>query len=343
MVFSSSVFLLVFLPLVLVAYFIVPGRAAKNCLLLLASLVFYAWGEPTYIVLMVVSIFANWLFGVLIDRASEAGTRKTLLIFDLVVNLALLCFFKYEGFLAENINALLGSSVIPDLELPLPIGISFYTLQAVSYVIDVYRREVPAQRNIVYLGMYIAMFPQLVAGPIVRYSTIQEQVLHRKETLKGFCSGLRLFCVGLAKKVLLANVVAILAAKMLKMGGAEIGLVGAWAGLIAYTFQIYFDFGGYSDMAIGLGKMFGFQYLRNFIIRICQKVQPSFGVVGISRSRLSSATIFTFRLAEAVSPRNAGSSTLASCGLLRVCGMGLHGILFCGVSSTVSCSYLKSN
>lgn len=264
MVFSSSVFLLVFLPLVLVAYFIVPGRAAKNCLLLLASLVFYAWGEPTYIVLMVVSIFANWLFGVLIDRASEAGTRKTLLIFDLVVNLALLCFFKYEGFLAENINALLGSSVIPDLELPLPIGISFYTLQAVSYVIDVYRREVPAQRNIVYLGMYIAMFPQLVAGPIVRYSTIQEQVLHRKETLKGFCSGLRLFCVGLAKKVLLANVVAILAAKMLKMGGAEIGLVGAWAGLIAYTFQIYFDFGGYSDMAIGLGKMFGFQYLRNF-------------------------------------------------------------------------------
>lgn len=264
MVFSSSVFLLVFLPLVLVAYFVIPSRAVKNCLLLLASLVFYAWGEPTYIVLMVVSILVNWLLGVLIDRADAAGKRKLLLVVDLVINLALLCYFKYEGFLAENINAVLGSNVVPDLDLPLPIGISFYTLQAVSYIVDVYRREVPAQRNLVYLGMYIAMFPQLVAGPIVRYSTIQEQVLHRKETLKGFCSGLRLFCVGLAKKVLLANVVAILATKMLQMGGAEVGLVGAWAGLIAYTFQIFFDFAGYSDMAIGLGKMFGFQYLRNF-------------------------------------------------------------------------------
>ena len=264
MVFSSSVFLLVFLPLVLMAYFVIPSRAAKNCLLLLASLVFYAWGEPTYIVLMVVSIIANWLFGVLIDRANRDGQRKLLLIVDLVINLALLCYFKYEGFIAENINALVGFGAIPDLNLPLPIGISFYTLQAVSYIVDVYRREVPAQRNLVYLGMYIAMFPQLVAGPIVRYSTIQEQVLHRKETLKGFCSGLRLFCVGLAKKVLLANVVAILATKMLQLGGAEVGFVGAWAGLIAYTFQIFFDFAGYSDMAIGLGKMFGFQYLRNF-------------------------------------------------------------------------------
>lgn len=219
MVFSSSVFLLVFLPLVLVAYFVIPSRAAKNCLLLLASLIFYAWGEPTYIVLMVVSIIANWLFGVLIDRANKDGQRKLLLVVDLVVNLALLCYFKYEGFIAENINALAGFEAIPDLNLPLPIGISFYTLQAVSYIVDVYRREVPAQRNLVYLGMYIAMFPQLVAGPIVRYSTIQEQVLHRKETLKGFCSGLRLFCVGLAKKVLLANVVAILATKMLQLGG----------------------------------------------------------------------------------------------------------------------------
>ena len=173
----------------LVAYFIVPGRAAKNCLLLLASLVFYAWGEPTYIVLMVVSIFANWLFGVLIDRASEAGTRKTLLIFDLVVNLALLCFFKYEGFLAENINALLGSSVIPDLELPLPIGISFYTLQAVSYVIDVYRREVPAQRNIVYLGMYIAMFPQLVAVLLFGIQLFKNRCSIVRRRLKGFARG----------------------------------------------------------------------------------------------------------------------------------------------------------
>lgn len=221
MVFSSSVFLLVFLPFVLVAYFVIPSREAKNCLLLLASLVFYAWGEPTYIVLMVVSIIANWLFGVLIDRASKDGRRKLFLVVDLVVNLALLCYFKYEGFIAENINALVGFEAVPDLNFPLPIGISFYTLQAVSYIVDVYRREIPAQRNLVYLGMYIAMFPQLFAGPIVRYSTFQEQVLHRKETLKGFCSGLRLFCVGLAKKVLLANVVAILATKMLQLGGGN--------------------------------------------------------------------------------------------------------------------------
>ena len=180
-----------------------------------------------------------------------------------MANLGLLFFFKYAGFLAQNINAAFGTS-IPDPQLPLPIGISFYTLQAVSYIVDVYRQEVPAQRNILYLGMYIAMFPQLVAGPIVRYSTIQEQILHRKETLSGFCSGLRLFCVGLAKKVLLANTVAILATAIIAQSGAELGAIGVWGGLLAFTFQIFFDFAGYSDMAIGLGKMFGFQYLRNF-------------------------------------------------------------------------------
>ena len=267
MVFSSAVFLLLFFPLTVLLYYLIPGRAAKNIFLLAASLVFYAWGEPTYIFLMILSMAVNWLFGLLIDSPSQSphpARRKALLVADLVANLLVLGFFKYEGFVAENVNALFGSQVIPDLDLPLPIGISFYTLQALSYVIDVYRREVPAQRNILYLGMYIAMFPQLVAGPIVRYSTIQDQVLNRKENMADFCSGLRLFCVGLGKKVLLANVVAILATKMLSLGGEGIGAVGAWAGLIAYTFQIYFDFAGYSDMAIGLGKMFGFKYLRNF-------------------------------------------------------------------------------
>lgn len=262
MVFSSAVFLLVFLPLVVVAYFLVPGRAAKNILLLIASLVFYAWGEPVYIVLMIVSIAFNWVLGVAMERFP--ARKKLCLVVDLILNLAVLGFFKYEAFLAQNLNALLGASLIPEYDLPLPIGISFYTLQALSYVIDVYRGEVPAQKNPLYLGMYIAMFPQLVAGPIVRYSTIQDQILNRKENFKDFCSGLRLFIVGLGKKVLLANVVAILAAKMLSAGGAEIGIVGAWAGLLAFTFQIYFDFAGYSDMAIGLGKMFGFKYLRNF-------------------------------------------------------------------------------
>lgn len=262
MVFSSVIFLLVFLPLVLAMYYLVPGRALKNILLLLVSIVFYAWGEPVYVVLMVVSICVNWLCGVLMERLSSS--KRLLLVLCLLVNLGILGFFKYEGFLAANINALLGAELVPQLQLALPIGISFYTLQALSYVIDVYRGEVPAQRNVLYLGMYIAMFPQLVAGPIVRYSDIQEQVLNRKESLRKFSSGIRLFCIGLGKKVLLANVVAILATKMLADGVENIGAVGAWAGLIAYTFQILFDFSGYSDMAIGLGKMFGFEYRRNF-------------------------------------------------------------------------------
>lgn len=264
MVFSSSVFLLAFMPIVIILYFLVPGRAAKNVFLLVASLVFYAWGEPVYIVLMVASISINWLFGILIECCLPRSIpRKLCLVADLIANLGLLFFFKYEGFLAANLNAALGTS-IPDFQLPLPIGISFYTLQAVSYIVDVYRNETPAQRNILYLGMYIAMFPQLVAGPIVRYSTIQDQILHRKESLAGFASGMRLFCVGLAKKVLLANTVAILAAFALTRTGSELGFIGVLGGLLAFTFQIYFDFAGYSDMAIGLGKMFGFQYLRNF-------------------------------------------------------------------------------
>lgn len=264
MVFSSATFLLFFLPLSVALYYLMPGRAAKNGWLFAVSLVFYAWGEPVYILLMLVSVLGNWLLGIAIGGAPSQGRKKVLLVVDLVLNLALLGFFKYEGFVASNVNALVGAAVVPDLELGLPIGISFYTLQAVSYVIDVYRDEVAPQRNLVYLGMYIACFPQLVAGPIVRYSTIQDQVLNRKENLTDFCAGLRLFIVGLAKKVLLANVVAILADKMLAMGGPSIGAVGSWAGLLAYTFQIYFDFAGYSDMAIGLGKMFGFKYLRNF-------------------------------------------------------------------------------
>ena len=238
---------------------------AKNVWLLLASLVFYAWGEPIYILLMVVSIVANWAFGLAVGRKGASdGARRALLVAAIAFDCLVIGFFKYEGFLAANVNALLGSAIIPDLELPLPIGISFYTLQALSYVIDVYRHQVEPQRNLLYLGMYVACFPQLIAGPIVRYSTIQEQVVGRRETLADFAGGMRLFIVGLAKTVLLANTVAILATKLLAMGGAQIGAVGAWAGLIAYTFQIFFDFSGYSDMAIGLGRMMGFTYLRNF-------------------------------------------------------------------------------
>ena len=265
MVFSSSTFLFAFLPITLLLYFICPGRRLKNTWLLIASLVFYAWGEPVYILLMLASILANWLFGLVVGKGElPQGKRKAILVAAVIFNVAVIGFFKYEGFVADNLNLILGPGVVPNLELPLPIGISFYTLQALSYVIDVYRGEVPAQRNVLYLGMYVACFPQLIAGPIVRYQTIQDQVVSRKENLSDFSSGLRLFIVGLAKKVLLANAVAILADKMLSMGGSEIGVVGAWAGLIAYTFQIFFDFSGYSDMAIGLGRMMGFKYLRNF-------------------------------------------------------------------------------
>lgn len=266
MVFSSSVFMFAFLPIALGLYFLMPGRAVKNVWLLIVSLAFYAWGEPVYVILMITSILVNWAIALCMapDSARTERFRKLLLVIACVFNILVIGFFKYEGFIAENINTVIGMQLVPDLDLPLPIGISFYTLQTLSYVIDVYRGDVPPQRNLLYLGMYVSCFPQLIAGPIVRYQTIQEQVLNRKENLDDFSSGLRLFIVGLGKKVLLANVVAILATKMLSMGGPSIGVVGAWGGLIAYAFQIFFDFSGYSDMAIGLGRMMGFKYLRNF-------------------------------------------------------------------------------
>ena len=265
MVFSSSVFLFAFLPLVLTGYFLCRGTRARNAWLLAASLFFYAWGEPVYVFLMMVCIVVNWAFAKAIEGAKEVGRKKrVLLIVAIVIDILIIGFFKYEGFVARTVNAVAGSSIVADLQLPLPIGISFYTLQALSYVIDVYRGRVHAQRNIAVLGMYIACFPQLIAGPIVRYADIEKQVAERSVTIAGVAGGMRLFVVGLAKKVLLANVVAILATDMLSRGGADIGTVGAWCGILAYAFQIYFDFSGYSDMAIGLGRMLGFTYRRNF-------------------------------------------------------------------------------
>ena len=283
MVFSSPEFLFAFLPIFMALYFLCPGRKTKNVWLLIASLFFYAWGEPVYVVLMIVSIVVNWVLALALDREARNPTRqgpgdssnlfdspgvavrrRAILIVAVMFNLLVIGFFKYESFLAGIVNNALSTMLAPDLNLPLPIGISFYTLQALSYVIDVYRREVPAQRNVLFLGMYISCFPQLIAGPIVRYQTIAHQITTRKENLADFSSGLRLFIIGLAKKALLANTMAILADLMLAQGGSNIGAVGAWAGIIAYTFQIYFDFSGYSDMAIGLGRMMGFKYLRNF-------------------------------------------------------------------------------
>ena len=264
MVFSSTIFLFAFLPAFLAIYFITPWRPVRNVVLLCFSLLFYAWGEPVYVWLMIASIALNWAFALGISKVSSSGLRKAFLIFALAANLLILGFYKYQGFLARNINMALGEEFLEDLQLALPIGISFFTLQAITYVVDVYRNQVKAQRNPLYLGMYIAMFPQLVAGPIVRYSDIEYEIDHRKTTLAGFAQGLRLFCIGLGKKVLLANTAGILADSLLVQKASDIGFVGCFSGVAAYTFQIYFDFSGYSDMAIGLGKMMGFEYPRNF-------------------------------------------------------------------------------
>lgn len=264
MVFSSTIFLFAFLPAFLAIYFVTPWRPVRNVVLLCFSLLFYAWGEPVYVWLMIASIVLNWVFALGISKVSSSGPRKAFLIFALTANLLILGFYKYQGFLAQNINMALGEEFLEDLQLALPIGISFFTLQAITYVVDVYRNQVKAQRNPLYLGMYIAMFPQLVAGPIVRYSDIEYEIDHRKTTLAGFAQGLRLFCIGLGKKVLLANTAGVLADSLLVQKASDIGFVGCFSGVAAYTFQIYFDFSGYSDMAIGLGKMMGFEYPRNF-------------------------------------------------------------------------------
>lgn len=263
LVFSSTIFLFAFLPIFLAFYFLIPSRAAKNVVLLLFSLLFYAWGEPIYVFLMIGSIVVNWAIALGIDKAKKGG-KFFLLLVGLVLNLSVLGLFKYETFISSNINRAIGEEFLTDLQLALPIGISFFTLQAISYVIDVYRGKVKPQRNILYLGMYIAMFPQLIAGPIVRYSQIEREIKNRTVSIAKFAQGIRLFIVGLGKKVLLANTAAILANSLLTQDAQTIGWVGCFSGILAYTFQIYFDFSGYSDMAIGMGKMMGFNYPRNF-------------------------------------------------------------------------------
>ena len=266
MVFSSTIFLFAFLPLFLAVYFAMPWRPAKNVVLLLFSLLFYAWGEPVYVWLMVASICFNWLFAFIIGKCGEGKTapKRFWLVAALAANLLVLGFYKYQGFLAENINRAIGEEFIAELNLALPIGISFFTLQAITYVVDVYRGEVKVQKNPLYLGMYIAMFPQLVAGPIVRYTTVMEEIAHREESLTEFAAGATRFCFGLAKKMVLANSMGQIADGVFGQTAANLDPGLAWVGALAYTFQIYFDFSAYSDMAIGLGRMFGFHFLENF-------------------------------------------------------------------------------
>lgn len=255
----------VFLPITLLVYYLVP-MAFKNLVLLFFSLIFYAWGEPVYVLLMIFSIIYNYVAGIEIDyNLAEGNERKAKYVFilDVVVNLGMLGFFKYYGFFLENINVILPFD-IPYRELALPIGISFYTFQTLSYVIDVYLGKVEVQKNIINFGAYITMFPQLIAGPIVRYSDIEKQLGKRRITLEKFGDGAAWFLRGLGKKVLLANNVGMAFDAILALPAGEMSMLSAWIGCLAYTFQIYFDFSGYSDMAIGLGKMFGFEFMKNF-------------------------------------------------------------------------------
>lgn len=262
MVFSSTIFLCVYLPLVLLGYYICPKKG-RNLFLLIVSLVFYAWGEPKYVFLMIFSILVNYIFGRLMDKHRENKKRlKLMLVLSVVIDLGLLSVFKYTDFVITNINAIFGSS-FDLLNIALPIGISFYTFQAMSYTIDVYRDDVRVQKNLIDFGMYITMFPQLIAGPIVRYADVQDQLAERSVTTADFSEGVMRFVVGLGKKVLLANQMGAVWSDIYALGG-DVSALMAWTGAIAYTFQIYFDFSGYSDMAIGLGRMFGFKFPENF-------------------------------------------------------------------------------
>ena len=262
MVFSSLVFMFAYLPITLLAYYLVP-RQGRNIFLFIVNLIFYGWGEPKLVLLMVFNIFFNYIGGWLVDKyRADAKKKKLFLILTCVLDVGILAVFKYTGMITETLN-MLPFLNIPELQISLPIGISFYTFQTMSYVIDVYRDDAPVSKNFINFGTYVALFPQLIAGPIVRYRDVAEQLVNRRETLEMFTKGVKLFMVGLAKKVIIANTMGTLTTNIFATTD-ENGVVGTWVGMIAYTFQIYFDFSGYSDMACGLGNMLGFEFLKNF-------------------------------------------------------------------------------
>ena len=263
MLFSSIVFLFTFLPAVMILYYLLPVRF-RNVILLLASLVFYAWGEPVYLFLMLLSILFNYFSGLDIARnLQDKRAAKRSLVFNLIINLAVLGFFKYEGFVLDTLNGILPVHISYHA-LPLPIGISFYTFQILSYIIDVYRGNVKVQTNLPDFALYVTMFPQLIAGPIVQYADVDEQLASREISRTKFGEGSMYFIRGLAKKVLLANTSGMIFTEVSGLAKDNIAVMTAWLGAFAYMFQIYFDFSGYSDMAIGLGKMFGFEFNMNF-------------------------------------------------------------------------------
>ena len=270
MLFSSITFLFLFLPIMLAVYYIAPYQW-KNLLLLAGSLIFYAWGEPVYIILMILSILLNYFCGMDIENKSENEAKaKRSLVFAITVNIVLLVFFKYFGFLVESTNTLFGIS-IPYRELALPIGISFYTFQEISYIVDVYRGKVKAQQSLVKYALYVSMFPQLVAGPIVCYGDIEKQLTARKISGRKLGQGAMLFIIGLSKKAVLANTLGKIFEEISSTSASNLTVLMAWLGCITYAFQIYFDFSGYSDMAIGLGRMFGFEFKKNFDVPYISK------------------------------------------------------------------------
>lgn len=265
MLFSSSIFIFAYLPIVIFTYFfILRNIKTRNVFLVFVSLLFYAWGEPRFVFIMLISIMFNYIFGILVDKYRDNKLiSKLVLGLMVLLNLTIIFIFKYLMFTVSNINKFAGTSFsVP--QIALPIGISFFTFQAISYVIDVYRKNGEVQKNPLNVALYISFFPQLIAGPIVRYETVAEQIKYRKETLEDFSKGVCRFIIGIGKKVLLANTFAVLADKAFNSNLSNLSIIMAWLGIISYTFQIYYDFSGYSDMAIGLGKMFGFHFNENF-------------------------------------------------------------------------------
>jgi len=270
MVFSSAIFLFLFLPFVLLGHWLV-GRRLRNIFLLSASLIFYAWGEGVYVLMMLLSIACNYAFGRILDDPLLQGQfrkrRKLLLFFMLLANLLPLFYFKYYTFFLNNFSSLFGNNsdlISASSDIHLPIGISFFTFQAMSYLIDVYRKVNKAQRSVLAVGLYISLFPQLIAGPIVRYASVAEQLKSRIQSIALFSSGVERFIYGLAKKMLIANQLGYVADAVFALPSAELTFTTAWLGVLCYTLQIYFDFSGYSDMAIGLGRMLGFRFQENF-------------------------------------------------------------------------------
>lgn len=263
MVFSSLIFIFIFLPLVLVSYYIAPRRL-RNTVILLASLLFYAWGEPTYIILIIISILINYL-GALLIRVHIKNKDKSKFIFItlLLIDISILFFFKYYGFAIECLGSIIGLD-LKVKSISLPLGISFYTFQQISYIADIYMQKVKPERNLIDFATYITMFPQLIAGPIVKYDDIHKQLANRKESINKFGEGVQRFIIGLGKKVILANNIGVIWTQVKEVNLNDLSIILSWIGIIAFTLQIYFDFSGYSDMAIGLAKMFGFDFLENF-------------------------------------------------------------------------------